>query len=287
MANKKFSLDAPWFRYSTVLVSLYVTIFYFKLYYSEIIQLPYISALNLNQIYPVFISEDDIVLNRSFIDWAGVLYGFSVPLVLLKTLERFESLEKYFDRETVSLKIFIDGVMLLPNKYKTHKKKIMHIAIEYTRYVQEMYISEAQTANNYKKKGNNLLDKLRDELSFFFTNSKAAKSTSAITPQLLNQLSTIIDTRENRIYYSKQILSPELRTIIVLSAYMWLIPIYFLDNASGLYGDALVFVITLITIFILHTIEDLDEPFLKKWRLDVNQWRDLEDEFQSHLKRLM
>lgn len=290
MASIKFKLSKtflgdPWIRYSILLVFIYSSLFFLNAYYSEIIKLPYLSYLG--ETYPEFITKDDIELNKSFVEWFGVLYGFLLPLILVKAWEQFETLEKDFDKEADSLKVFIEDTMLLPSPLKDRKFKIVLTAIEYTRHIQARYIKESSNEDNAKKEGDTILNNLRSELSFFFDTTNPANGNSPLVSQLLGQLNVIIDVRGDRISNSKQRLFSGLRTVAISTSYAWLIPFYFLDYELGLYGDGLVFTVTALIVFVLHTIEDLDEPFYKKWRLDIDRWKDLENEFQSNLKSLL
>ena len=286
MMSRTF-LGDPWIRYSVALVIIYASLFNLRLYYSELIMLPYISTLHLEQIYPVFLSKDDIILNRSFVEWFGVLYGFLLPLILVKAWEQFETLESEFDREADSLKVFAEDVMLLPKNFKDKKIKFILLAIEYVKHAQEKYVNETFEENEAKKNGDSLLNRLRNEMSFFFTSVTTTKNISPLISQLLKQLNVIIDVRGDRISNSKQRLFPGLRFVAVLTSYVFLIPFYFLDYEMGLFGDGLVLAVTILIVFVLHTIEDLDEPFYKKWRLHTDNWKILEENLQIHLRNLM
>lgn len=292
MSNKKsfFSrtfFSDPWFRYAFWLLAIYSSLFYLNIYYLEIIKLPILVPLNLGQTYQAFMTTDDIELNKSFVEWFGVLYSFLLPLILVKAWEQFEALERDFDREADSLKVFVEDVMLLPSSFKQKKKNIILAAVEYTKHIQENYIEEGIRKSDAKKKGDDILNKLKKEMSSFFTNASASKNISSLISQVLSQLNTIIDVRGDRISNSKQRLFPGLRFVAVLASYVWLIPFYFLNYKLGLYGDGLVFAVTALIVFVLHTIEDLDEPFYKKWKLDIDHWKDLEDEFLSNLTSLV
>jgi hypothetical protein len=174
MANKKSNqprsfISDPWLRYTVILILIYSFLASMRLYYSEIVTWPIISELNLDQTYDSFITEDDIELNKSFVEWFGVLYGFLLPLILVKVWEQFETLEKDFDKEGDSLKSFIEDVLLLPETLNGKKKNFLRTAIDYVKHVKSKYIDEGLETNNAKKDGNEILDKLRGEMSIFFS----------------------------------------------------------------------------------------------------------------------
>lgn len=288
MTDKRPSFRSdPWVKYAIIMVGLYAIFYYVRIHYTEIVSVPIIARLKILESYPAFMTNDDIELNKSFVEWFGVLYGFLLPLILIKVWEQFETLERNFDKEADSVRAFAEDVMLLPNDMKDKKVKMLFIAKKYAEHIQDHYIQEGSKETDSKKGGDEIINKLRTELSTFFNSKKNLPNLAPLLSHLLNQLNTIIDVRGDRISNSKQRLFSGLRWVAGLASFVWLIPFYFLDLELGLYGDGLVLAVTILIVYVLHKIEDLDEPFYRKWRLEKSVWKNLEDHIQSQITTLL
>ncbi|MFN8462537.1 MAG: hypothetical protein U0X93_12320 [Anaerolineales bacterium] len=285
-SSRSFLVE-PWARYSILVVSIYSILVFVRNAYPIIINSSLWSYLNLKQTYPQFITPDDIELNKLFIGWFGVFIGLLLPLILVKVWKQFEVLEKNFDKEADSLKVFAENIMLLPRNLNKEKAKLLSISQAYTQYIQDHYIDEEITGDDSKKVGDDIINRLRIELSAFFNSKKDLTNLAPLISQLLSQLNVIVDVRGDRISSSQQRLFSGLRPVAVSASLVWLIPFYFLDFELGLYGDGLVLAVTALIVFVLHTIEDLNEPFHKKWKLDASCWKKLEDEIQTLLSTLI
>ncbi|MEW6406910.1 MAG: DUF4239 domain-containing protein, partial [Chloroflexota bacterium] len=220
----------------------------------------------------------------NFIEWFGVLYGFLLPLILVRAWEQFDAIDREFDKEADTVKTFYEDVNLLGGE-TIDRKSILESLLVYVNHVIENYPREADN-RTLQTKGDDHLKKVREEYfkivhSTFITR----KEGEILATELLHQLNAIIDIRGDRIGLCNQRLFESLRFVALIASVIFVVPFYFVkfNQTYGILDSFLVFGVIFLVIFILSTIEDLDEPFYGSWRISIDPWNRLQEEIASLL----
>lgn len=220
----------------------------------------------------------------NFIEWFGVLYGFLLPLILVRAWEQFDAIDREFDKEADTVKTFYEDVNLLGGE-RVDKKSMLESLLAYVNHVIEYYPKEADD-RDLQLQGDNHLKKVRQE---YFNIAHSAfitqKEGEILATELLHQLNAIIDIRGDRIGLCNQRLFESLRFVALIASVIFVVPFYFVkfNQTYGILDSFLVFGVIFLVIFILSTIEDLDEPFYGSWRISTDPWIRLQEEIAGLL----
>lgn len=278
----------------TVIISSFLTL---EKYYQNIISwLTSLGFWDLRSIYPDFITNGDRYFNINFIEWFGVFYGFLIPTVLVKVWEQFDSTGRAFDREVDVVRILFGDVQLLDDHYYlSFKIGVLDTLLGYTAHVKDFYDQEQDTDKQHKSNGDTMLSKVRtlyNEFKILHPKQKTEREADPLLSELINQLNNIVDIRGDRIALSRQRLFQGLRVIVLASSVIWLLPFYFIARIApdladyGLFTDLLKLGVTVLVIFVLSIIEDLDEPFEGTWRIGPESWEQLHKDISEALESL-
>jgi hypothetical protein len=255
--------------------------------------------INPDNIYKEFVSVRDVYFSVNFIEWFGVVYGFLLPIILVRVWEQFDRLEREFDREADALKILYEDMQLLGEEYTNLKITIFKKMIEYINFIKSNYTFEHEIwADEIRKIGNDILRQIRisyDKLTH--QQHELEGESNPLLTELLQQLNNIIDTRGDRISLARQRLFQSLRFVSILTSLIWLIPYYFIKFNIGtaeepilvrpeLFGNILIVALTLLIVVILSVIEDLDEPFGGTWKISMESWDQLLAELNISIENL-
>jgi hypothetical protein len=257
-----------------------------------------------NSYNPFDFAHVDNLFLYNFIEWFGVVYGFLVPLIMVRVWEQFDTLEREFDKEADAVKILFEDVKLLDGRnHSTLKKHIFNQLISYIKHVEDNYIIENDPGEESKKiraNGNFILKEIRkDYYDIVHSQKILRKERDPLLSELLTQLNNIIDARGDRIALAKQRLFDSLRGVTKIASVIWLIPFYLLrydvspEGATtpiyigpGVIGNILIVGVTFLVVFVLTVIEDLDEPFGGHWKLDITPWNQMRSELEEALNQL-
>jgi len=230
-----------------------------------------------------FFSAGDQGLISSFIEWFGVLYGLLIPLILVKVWEQFDTIDREFDREADTIRMLFEDVQLMRKSHSNIKAEILVNLFKYVDHVINNYALEVED-KDLKFTGDLILRNIR-KLYILLVNQKAKEQDSLIS-ELLNQLNNLVDIRGDRIALSKQRIYQSLKSIALITSAIWVIPFYFLNFTFGFIGYLLLFGVTVLVVFILSIIDDLDEPFYGKWKIGIESWFDIQKELKKQLEEL-
>jgi hypothetical protein len=234
-----------------------------------------------------FFPKDSEGFVGNFIEWFGVLYGFLLPLILVRAWEQFDAIDREFDKEADTVKTFYEDVNLL-GREGIDKKSIFESLLAYVNHVIEHYPKEADD-RDLQTQGDNRLKGVREEY-FKMANSAfiSQKEGEILATELLHQLNAIIDSRGDRIGLCNQRLFESLRFVALIASVIFVVPFYFVkfNQTYGILDSFLVFGVIFLVIFILSTIEDLDEPFYGSWRISSQPWISLRAEISGAINSL-
>ena len=239
--------------------------------------------------YPVFTTSDDRLFSQGFVEWFGVFYGFLLPLLLVRAWEQLDEADREFDREADAIKVLLEDILLLDNRFLALKRDMVAELQRYIKHVFKSYtIEHFETHTELRLEGNRILQGIRKHYKALIQGGEG-KGTSLLEPvasELLDRLNDAIDTRGDRISIFGERLFQSLRLVAVVTSVIWLIPFYFLDFQSGLYGSILKLAVTFMIIFVLSIIHDLDEPFSGPWKVSMNSWIEVEKETNDAMDEL-
>ncbi len=223
----------------------------------------------------------------NFIEWFGVLYGFLLPLILVRAWEQFDAIDREFDKEADTVNTFYEDVNLLGGE-TIDRKSVLESLLAYVNHVIENYPWEADD-RTLQTKGDDYLKKIREGY-FKIVHSAfiSQKEGEILATELLHQLNAIIDIRGDRIGLCNQRLFESLRFVALIASVIFVVPFYFVkfNQTYGILDSFLVFGVIFLVIFILSTIEDLDEPFYGSWRISNEPWLRLHEEITKSLNEL-
>jgi hypothetical protein len=245
----------------------------------------------LTKIYPAFVSKEDRSFVTEFIAWFGALYGFLVPLVLVKVWEQFDTIDREFDREADALLMFFEDVQLLGNKYRKIKKQMLQKLRLYIQHVSNVYDREHHD-NSLRKKGDTLLRQIRSYFNPLVQISLQEQSEATpILPELFGQLNEIIDIRGDRMSLTSRRPLKSFKYLVLVASLVWVIPLYFTSDITNairvsLFSDILRIAITLLAILILSIIDDLDDPFKGTWTINIETWGELQEAVSLQLSAI-
>jgi len=227
----------------------------------------------------------------SYIEWAGVLYGFLMPLILVRAWEQFDKIDREFDREADTLKIMYEDISLFHKNNDKLKRAIYDLLFKYINHVIKHHADEAETNSPERDEGDECLRRVRKEYyELFHPSVKKNKEADALSSETLRQLDKLIDIRGDRISLSNQRLFESLRFVSLITSVIFALPFYFVkfhyQGAYGFLDSTLVFGVIFLIIFILTTIEDLDEPFIGSWKISMEPWRRIQKEIGKALTEL-
>jgi hypothetical protein len=218
-----------------------------------------------------------------FVEWFGVLYGFLVPLILVRVWEQFDSIDREFDREADTVKILYEDLQLLNEENEQFGRPIIKLLYEYVKHVIAHHPDEANKVSTDRAEGDKILKQIREKYKGLIHSSSETRAESdPLITELIHRLNDIIDIRGDRIGMSDQRLFESLRVVALITSIIFLLPFYFVGftSHSGLLDNILVFFVTLLVIFIYTILEDLDEPFDGIWKVDKETWSRLRDDIR-------
>jgi len=284
-------LTEPLTGYSLI-VALSISVFIvLKVLYPEFVS--WTSSKGITWFYdyfPVFTTSDDKDFSRGFVEWFGVFYGFLLPLFLVRAWEQLDRADRQFDREADAIKVLLEDILLLDNHFLELKRVMVAELKKYIEHVFTYYkLEHIKSHSERRSRGNEILQGIRKNYRdlIYGGGGKKASMLEPVTTELLNRLNDAIDTRGDRISIFGQRLFQSLKLVAIITSVIWLIPFYFLDFQSGLYGSILKFAITFLIIFVLSIIHDLDEPFSGTWKVSMTSWIDVENETTDAMEVLM
>jgi hypothetical protein len=225
----------------------------------------------------------------NFIEWFGVLYGLLLPLILVRAWEQFDAIGREFDREADTIKLLYEDVLLFFKEDIGFKSKFLSLLLDYVGHVKTNYQNEAKDDSKERIHGDILLSNLREEY-YKLTHSEIVekKEGEILVSELLHQLNEVIDVRGDRISLCNQRLFQSLRFVALFASLIFAVPFYFVKfhQDYGFLDSFLVFSVIFLVIFILNSIEDLDEPFFGSWRINRKPWIRLHDEITKSLSEM-
>ncbi|MCC6500795.1 MAG: DUF4239 domain-containing protein [Anaerolineales bacterium] len=245
--------------------------------------------------FPLFVSDGDKRFIAYFVEWFGVIYGLMLPLVLVRTWEQFDNIEREFDKEADAIKVLSEDIMLLADNKFEFKRGVVGKLIDYVEHVLAHFKSEPGNAK-LQKKGDDILKGIRKDYNKLLRQTSNEKEDDALVLELLQQLNQVIDTRGDRISTSTQRLFETLHLVTLFTSIIFIVPFYFIDLriitgategvSFGLFGYVLIGSVTALVIFILTLIQDLDEPFHGKWSLEPKSWDKALNDLIDDIKEL-
>lgn len=233
------------------------------------------------EILPIFSVDNTANFFESFIEWFGILYGFLMPLILVRVWEQFDEIDKEFDKEADAVKILSENIRLMHKSNSELGNTIIDLLIKYVNYVKENYNKES-IEGNIRVNGDKILREIREKFKYLIhpTDKKRVVEPDALISELIKQLDNIIDIRGDRISLSSERLFDVLRTIGLVASIMFLIPFYYVGFTpnTGIMEIIMVIGITILVILIYIIVDDLDDPFAGIWKIEPESWdRVLED----------
>jgi hypothetical protein len=236
-----------------------------------------------------FLPMDSNGFVGNFIEWFGVLYGLLLPLILVRAWEQFDAIGREFDREADTIKILFEDVLLFFREDIGVKREFLRLLLNYVGHVKAHYQSEAMDDSKERIHGDTLLSTIR-ETYYQLTHSKIVERREGeiLISELLRQLNEVIDVRGDRISLCNQRLFQSLRFVALFASLIFAIPFYFVKfhQVYGFLDSFLVFSVIFLVIFILNSIEDLDEPFYGSWRVSRKPWIRLHEEIKKSLEEV-
>jgi hypothetical protein len=230
----------------------------------------------LQNIAPVFVTDGDRAFSQGFLEWFGAFYGFFLPLLLVRAWEQLDKADREFDREADAIKVLLEDIMLLDNQsFLVLKITMITMLKKYVQHVKANYETEHLNPNGDPKKlGDSILQGIRANYKdlIYRGGGHRASQLEPVTTELLERLNDAIDVRGDRIAVFRQRLFQSLRTIALITSVIWLVPFYFLDFQSGIFGSLLKLAVTFLIIFVLAIISDLDDPFSGTWSVNTSVW---------------
>jgi len=261
-------------RYTIIMISMVCA--------SAILQFTY-NLIAVRQDLPVFFSSKDLVFVNSFIEWFGVLYGFLLPLVLVRVWEEFDKIDNTFDTEADTIKILVEDILLLHQEYKSFKLEVLRLLYQYVNHVNNFYRAEGDDKST-RRNGDRILQKIRGKyISLLHAENKDVKESDALISELLNNLNEIIDIRGDRLALSTKRLFESLKFIAIATSVVWVVPFYFImQSGVGVFSRLLIICVIYLVVNILAIIEDLDNPFDGQWKIDQDSWEELLSELSPY-----
>lgn len=241
----------------------------------------------LEQYFPFFVATGDLEFGTRFIEWFGIVYGFSTPIFMVRALEQLYKVDHVFDHEAGAIQVLLEDILLLDDRYLMSKKSIVEDLKNYVEHVLDNYQIEHLEQERSKQQGDYLLMGIRRSFrELIYSGGAKAERLELVTTELLERLNEAINIRRDRILICGERSFQAMKVVAVLTSIVWLIPFYFLPwELSGL-GGLLKMVVTFLVIFILTIIDDLDDPFAGIWQVSTATWREVRVETESALIEL-
>ncbi len=234
----------------------------------------------------VDISVHDRTFLGNFIEWFGVLYGFLLPLILVRVWEQFDDIDHEFDSEVDAITILTEDLMLIKG-HLGFRIGVLCILLYYVKHVRYYYPVESNVGERkLKEKGNYLLRLIRKRYAKLIYDSSPTHPPESLMTELLRQINSIIDIRGDRISKTKERLFETLRWLAYITSLAWLLPFYYVNFELGVPGYILIFVVTFLIIVIITIIEDLDEPYSGVWAIDITSWENLYENISVYVSEL-
>jgi hypothetical protein len=101
-------------------------------------------------------------------------------------------------------------------------------------------------------------------------------------------LNKVVDVRGDRISLCNQRIFESLRFVAMVTSLIFALPFYFAQPRQpyAFVSTALVFGVFFLVIFLLTTIEDLDEPYTGIWKISNKPWLRLHVEITESIAEL-
>lgn len=236
-----------------------------------------------------FMTKESLDFMNNFIQWFGVLYGFLLLLLLVRVWEQFDKIDREFDREAETIKILYDDVWFSQSINPPFKTKILNLLLDYVGHVKVHYPDESE-ANSYDKEaGDSILRETRGVFHELIDSWLTMENDrEALSSELLDKLNDAVEVRGNRISLCNQRIFESLRFVAMVISLVFALPFYFVRASLqlGFLDTALVSGVYFLVIFLLVTIEDLDEPYFGSFRISKKQWLDLHGEISKSIEKL-
>lgn len=255
-------------------------------WFNSLVTISLIATFILSKFIEIPVEDRGFVGN--FIEWFGVLYGFLLPLILVKVWEQFDAIDHEFDSEADAVTILSEDIMLIKQHLK-FRIGLLCVLLHYVIHVKKFYNIEANPGEKesmLRKRGSDLLRLARKKYSELVYDNGVAHPPESLKAELLRQINSIIDIRGDRISKAKERLFETLRSLAYITSLAWLVPFYYVNFELGWTGYVLVFIVTFLIMIIISIIEDLDEPYGGVWAVDIDSWGNLEDNIRSYIDEL-
>ncbi len=246
----------------------------------------------------VFLSLPDFAGNwfvSDFIEWFGVLYGILLPLILVRSWEQLDSIDREFDREADTIKILYEDLLYLQAKgaqfsdeiIKLLREYVGHVIINYpleTKRSREKFPELDEDEDAKRKAGDKILERIRDEYRrLIHSNPNWIKESEPFIPEIMHKLNEIVDIRGDRISLASQRLFQSLRIVALITSIIFVLPFYFVGfrQPIAILDNLLITGVILLVLFIYMIIDDLDEPFGGIWKVNDDSWKRVRDDMDS------
>lgn len=261
-------IKMKWFKIKVPSTSYYVYLIPISVWLTKL----------LITVYPAVIGADNTFLS-DFIGAFGILYSVLLPLVLVRTLEIFNHVHQEFELEANTAKILYEDILLISKNNKKLRKRLIESLLIYVKHVIDNHQDESEDSLTPKSQGDEIFGTIRLQYAHIVNNRKSNKAESEIVvSELVQRLNELENIRAKRINFSSQVLSGSgFQFIAVLSGTTFLLPFYMVGFTpqSSLIENILVFLLTLIVIYLNLIIEGLAKPFGGTWRISNISWQRL------------
>lgn len=235
-----------------------------------------ILAIYLNSKGGVTSAELSNSFAANFIEWFGVLYSILLPLILVRVWEQLDDIDREFDREADTMRIFFEDLSFFKERDNPTGEKLSALAREYVRHVTKRYHLEVKGTKIHRRTGDEILLKIRKQMNILLSPEiLASKDSEFIVKELFNRLNDIVDIRGDRIGFASQRLFETFRIVALIASIIFIVPFYIVGFTvyTSLLDHLLIIGVTLLVIFVYLIIEDFDEPFGGTWKIDVETWQ--------------
>jgi len=211
--------------------------------------------------FPEFVTADDKLFAQNYIEWFGMLYGILISLALIRAIEGFDKINQEFETESANVKALHEIILLIDEKhFLSFKRNMMCKLHVYCRHTLKRYGLEDRSENAYiKRHGDNILKAMRTDYNNLICQlgEKKSKKFEVVKTEFLGYLNKIIERRENRFALLQQVSFNDLRLLVIASTLLWLIPFYFLNYETGIFGSFLKLGVTFVIIMMLLNFDKI------------------------------
>lgn len=231
----------------------------------------------------ITLDKNDRDVIQGFVEWFGTAYSFFLALAIVNVWSQFETVERELDRELDAIASLLQTVRYTqtPGFWNTHlvkefKEKVIEDIRNYIDHVIKNHKYECQVSDQ-RREGYKILQRIGMQISTLTRNRTVPEP---FIYELFRSLNEATDVRGDRIAHSRPYAPVLVKVMAVVTSFIWLLSFLGLVIFDATVALILIGGVSFVIIMVLVIFFDLGEPFGGIWKINVEDWREFQEDME-------